>query len=769
MPAIYHQLQHYLVYLSAAMVLAVCWLIYRSYQRLDYNRISLSLRDILPQALLVLLAFISLEMKSLLIDPLAEPRFPWFIRTVFEYSIFFLIPEILLLAALGYSLALWKKIRDIDRKQKEFEDRPNHHFPVQRKTLKDLEDQFPRLYNLIPQRMYLKDMKGVYRSVNAAFAASLKKTPEEIIGRNDHDLFADSLARATYIEDMLVIRRVEDLNGVARDAAAPKGIKYTKMPVYDDDHTVSGVLAIFWDTWDPKETEKQLRDSQIRYSALADYTYDWEYWQDQNGQYQYISPACERISGYSAAELMENPELIYEMILPRFRDKLREHARNVNFSHLPDDTHEAFEYQIQCRDGQRKWLDHRCSPVFSDTGVFLGRRGVNRDITIKQAAIDEMNKLSAAVEQSPVSVVITDIEGNIEYVNPRFCQITGYSAEVIIGRNSRILNSGYHSSEFYRELWATINSGKNWTGEFRNRKKNGDLFWEDASIGPIMNNEGEISRFVALKMDITRQKTLLDKESMLQNQLIQNNKLASLGVLSAGLAHEINNPNNYIMYNSELVKSMINEFVETRKDCQFPKRDLEVINTLLNAISDGTARINRIIESLKSFSRQGETDDLMLDIVQVNHLVEVVLTMMNYHIKKMTDNFEFVAGPEIPTGYWDAQKIEQVLLNLIENALEALPDRKKAIQVITDYRAADETVCITVRDEGIGIQPDIIQNIFEPFFSTRKSSGGTGLGLSISYAIIREHQGDILVHSEPGKGTKFEVLLPLNKAKVITP
>ena len=196
--------------------------------------------------------------------------------------------------------------------------------------------------------------------------------------------------------------------------------------------------------------------------------------------------------------------------------------------------------------GNYRCLSTTQVPLRDNHGIIVALVGMGRDITEHKQAEEELRKLSQAVEQSQVSVVITDTEGRIEYVNPRFTEVTGYTSEEAVGNNPRILKSGEQPPEFYKALWDTITAGKDWRGELRNKKKSGELCWENVSISPIRDAEGVITHFLAVKVDVTEQKKL-------KEQLTQSQKMEAIGLLAGGVAHDFNNLLCIIIGYSDLI------------------------------------------------------------------------------------------------------------------------------------------------------------------------------------------------------------------------
>ena len=289
-------------------------------------------------------------------------------------------------------------------------------------------------------------------------------------------------------------------------------------PINPDDLD-AGVTFTALDITESKQAEQEIRESEQKFRFLADNTYDWEYWINPEGQYIYLSQSCERITGYSPEEFYKNPDFLFKLVRPEFVEMVQKHYRNEMHKQAPTSN---FEFSLINRSGDLRWIDHNCTAIFDGQGNFLGRCGNNRDITERKKTEENIRKLSTAVEQSPSIIVITDITGIIEYANPKFTELTGYSNAELVGQNPRILKSGEQSDAFYKEFWETISAGNEWHGEFHNKKKNGDFFWESASISPIFDSHGKITNYIKVAEDITERKQTQEalQESRLQLKLI---------------------------------------------------------------------------------------------------------------------------------------------------------------------------------------------------------------------------------------------------------
>jgi PAS domain S-box-containing protein len=449
---------------------------------------------------------------------------------------------------------------------------------------------------------------------------------------------------------------------------------------------------------------------------------------------------------------------------------------------------------------------HYCVPILSSTGRVLGvlniyiveRQEKDLDqesflytIVSTLAVVIEHHRmearyrgLSQAVEQSPASVVITDTQGNIEYVNSKFMQVTGYSAEEVLGKNPRILKSGETRREEYEAMWNTIRAGGEWRCEFHNLRKNDEMFIEAASISPIKGTDGAITHFVAVKEDITERKVM-------ESQLSHSQKMESIGQLAAGIAHEINTPTQYVGDNLNFLDEafgdtarlldtyetlMVSPAREDRTDPEQTealerlKEELdieylreEVPQSIAQAL-EGVAQIGRIVGAMKQFAHPGSTDKGAADL---NAAIESTATVARNEWKYVA-NLNLELDPGLPPVPCLIGEINQVVLNMIINAAHAIrekldeaPDEQGTITISTHAENAEAV--IRIRDTGAGIPEHLQTRIFDPFFTTKEVGKGTGQGLAISYNVVHEkHGGYISCESSVGEGTVFGIHLPLN-------
>lgn len=367
----------------------------------------------------------------------------------------------------------------------------------------------------------------------------------------------------------------------------------------------------------------------------------------------------------------------------------------------------------------------------------------------------QRTQLSAVIEQTADSVVITDAENTVLYVNPAFEKVTGYSRADIIGQTPNILKSGKHTVDFYRTLWQTISSGRVWRGRFVNRKKDGSLFTEDATITPIRDEQGAIINYVAVKRDVTR-------ELELEEQYRQSQKMEAIGSLAGGIAHDFNN-----------ILTGTNGFAELLQ-MQLPPDS--PYQELVTRIMRGGQRATELVRQLLAFSRKQVVEPRVLDLNSVvSDLERMVLHFIGEHIQLTTN-----LAPQLWPIKADPTQLEQIMLNLAINARDAMPTGGQLKFETANVTLADETippqleleggefVRLTVSDTGIGMSAEVKAHIFEPFFTTKELGRGTGLGLATVYGIVRQNSGFIWVDSEPGQGATFKIYLP-RVAEVVTP
>lgn len=369
-----------------------------------------------------------------------------------------------------------------------------------------------------------------------------------------------------------------------------------------------------------------------------------------------------------------------------------------------------------------------------------------RDITAQKRAKAERTRLMAAIEQVGEGIFVTDAQGTIQFVNPAFKRMTGYSGEEAVGQNLRILESGEQDELLYRNLWGTVSGGTTWSGRMVNKRKDGTLYTEETTISPVRDALGQIVNYVGVGRDIT-------ENLRLAAQFQHAQKMEAVGLLAGGVAHDYNNMLTVILGYAELAQRKVDPAQSLHAD--------------LEEIIKAGKRSTGITRQLLTFARKQTITPVVLDL---NKAVTNMLNMLRRLIGEGID-LVWLPGKEHALVKMDPVQVDQMLANLCLNARDAIADVGK-ITIETGSVVFDESYCadhvgfvageyvlLAVSDNGCGMDKDTQDQIFEPFFTSKAVGQGTGLGLSMVYGIVKQNHGFINVYSEPGKGTTFRIYL----------
>ena len=410
--------------------------------------------------------------------------------------------------------------------------------------------------------------------------------------------------------------------------------------------------------------------------------------------------------------------------------------------------------------------------------------------------LESLRNFRFAADQHAI-VSIADAGGRIVEANERFLQISGYSRAELLGQDHRLLNSGHHPQCFFAKLWQTIAAGNVWNGILRNRRKDGDFYWVATTIVPIRGSDGRPSRYISIRTDISGQveaeeelrKTSAALEHLVaqrteqlgeaQQQLLQTEKLASIGQLAAGIAHEINNPIGYVHSNLGSLKIYLTNLfrildayagvepalpagargmaelvrLKNELDLDFLRQDLPA---LMEESKEGLERVRKIVQDLKDFSRVDSSQEWQW--ADLHRGLDSTLNVINNEIKYKADVIKEYG--ELPEVECLPSQLNQVFMNLLVNAAHAIgADQRGTITLRSG--CAGEQVWVEVTDSGSGIAPEHLKRIFDPFFTTKPVGKGTGLGLAISYGIVERHGGKLAAFNHAYGGAVFTLLLPL--------
>ena len=411
------------------------------------------------------------------------------------------------------------------------------------------------------------------------------------------------------------------------------------------------------------------------------------------------------------------------------------------------------EGEIIIKDGSKRLIGWSSTLSYDSQQTPISITFIGTDITEKKYIEDELRKASQAIEQSPNTVMITDTSGHIVYTNPTFTELTGYNKEEVLGKNPKILQSGETNEDDYQALWHALKNGKEWIGEFHNKKKNGELYWESARISAIKDTEGHITHFLAVKEDITEKKQLAEEVEQRNKEFAKNELLAGVGKMANMIAHDLRNPLSSIKMGMQILHK--------KNDQSIGDDGQELIDIGLEQVQ----YMESILSDLLSFSRP---DQLNLEWLSLEKLLDTSLLSVQNEIDRnnVIINTDYQTG--LPTINADKTKIRQVFSNLIINSIQALnaqSDRDSFISISAFINITDlgPMIEIQIADNGVGIDEETQKKLFEPFFTTRAK--GTGLGLAIVKRIIEQHKGHIRVVSEISHGTTFCIVLPISNTE----
>jgi PAS domain S-box-containing protein len=553
---------------------------------------------------------------------------------------------------------------------------------------------------------------------------------------------------------------------------------------------------------DRKEAEAKIQRLSQLYAALSQCNEDIVRCASEEELFPKLCRAAVQFGGMKMAWIgIANPDTRVFRIAASFGERADEYLRGIKLSEAADKSFEGGPASIALRDNRPVWhedfphtslnapwherrtqfgwgasvslpLHRKGVPVgvftlyASDAGAFdeAARRLLNEmamDISFaldnltraseRKLADMELRTLSRAVEQSPASIVITDRAGNIDYVNPRFEQVTGYTRAEANGKNPRILKSGMNAPELYVQLWATISGGGEWRGELCNRRKNGELYWESAAISGVRGETGEIEHYIAVKEDITERKRLEEVHRQAQ-------KLESLGTLASGISHDFNNILAAIQGNADLA------IEDVGPD--------HIAMESLQQIRKASGRASELVRRIMAFGRPSEPHHKSADLSAVTgEVINLLRSTLPAGIS-MTMDF----AKDTPHVLADAAQVHEVIVNLTTNAAYAIGPRAGSIEYrlepmhVTNENASGvpglkpgRYARLTVIDSGYGMDAAALEHIFDAFYTTKPVGVGTGLGLSMVYGIMKSHGGAVAVESSPGKGSRFHLYFPASE------
>lgn len=607
------------------------------------------------------------------------------------------------------------------------------------------EEEFIKISNAVNQTddmVFITNAKGIIEYVNPAFERDTGYSPHEIIG-NTPRIIKSSLQDDAYYKtlwDTIIAGKIFRGTPINRKKNGEHYIaQQTISPIRNFRGEITHFVSTCKDITNLKKAEEELSRSEKQYRQLFETTSDLIQVTSPEGKILFANSTWHKVLGYTEAELLNLH--IDDIIHPDELAKCYEFfKRSLNG--------EKFEYVVSRFVSKRgKFIDVEGS-ISCQTGDHNSQKITCflRDVTERKRTEIDLIKFKHVIEQGSVSVVITDIEGKIEYVNPHFTSLTGYQLNEVLWKTPRVLSSGYHNQEFYQELWATIISGNIWRGELLNKKKNGETYWALVIISPIYNLEGKITHFAGIEEDITDKKKLFEELVVAKEKAEEMNKVKSY--FFANMSHELRTPLIGILGFSEVLKDSL----ESDEDLRSMAETILVGgNRLLNTL-------NLILNISKVESDKLEKKIFALNIVP--HLKRVFEKYKRDAVQLGLD-YQFTSVSEEIICKVDSVLVENIFNQIVNNAFKFTHQGSVSIHAtVTDSKAV-----VTVTDTGIGIPKDKQDIVWYEFRQASeglsRSFEGTGLGLTIAKKYAEAIGGKIFVTSEEGKGSTFTVELPL--------
>lgn len=600
------------------------------------------------------------------------------------------------------------------------------------------------LLEAIPGPVFYKSTDHAYLGCNEAFSTFVGLPREQIIGKSVYDVAPESLARVFRERDEELFRnpgtQVYESSFKCHDGTI-RQVMFHKATFGHSNGNVAGLIGVILDITDRKRAEAKIQQQNTFLTGLLEAISHPFYVIDVKDHRVVMANSSARKSFssgegtcYALTHGRDDPCNAEHHPCPLERVKHTgrpTHLEHVHYSASGEASHVAiFAYPVKDATGRVRYVVEYAV-----------------DVTDRKHSEEERIRLTTAIEQSAEMVVITDTEGTIQYVNPAFERITGYTRQEAIGRNITILKSNQKDEHVDQNMWDTLAGGEVWTGHFVNKKKDGTLFEEDATISPIKDDSNKIVSHVAVKRDVTR-------EVLLQKQLQQAQKMESVGTLAGGIAHDFNNILTIVLGYSELLLAD-----KSRGAAEYEE---------ILAIRQAARRGSDLVKQILTFSRRAEYHPRPMSL---NQEVQQAKRLLSRTIPKMIQ-IDLHLADDLKTVHADPGQMEQILLNLAVNAKDAMPNGGKLVIETRNVYLNDEYcrahlgvkpgpyVLLTVSDTGHGMEREIMDHVFEPFYTTKQVGEGTGLGLALVFGIVKGHGGHVACYSEPGVGTTFRIYLP---------
>ncbi len=617
--------------------------------------------------------------------------------------------------------------------------------------LLESREYYRTLTETLPQTIFEYDLNGKLTYANQAGFVTFKYTPQDLEnGLNMFQMIIPEDRERAKRNMVLVLNDGKQFpntyTALKKDGTAFPILVYSSAIMkFDKPAGVRGILIVA-DISEIKKSEELLKQSESRFRILIENS-PLAIAISVDNKFIYINEKFEKMFGYTDPGKILG-SLVVSMIAPDYRAFVKEKNKEVEEGSAGTWTYESY--------GIRK--DRSIFPFQADiTKIEMDNKtaliSFISDITERVNDQRKLNVLSRAIHQSPVSVMITNSNGDIEYVNPKFTEISGYTADEVSGKNPRILQSKDTPDGTYKNLWDKLLSGRKWEGEFLNKRKNGEFYWESAVISPVIDDKGKIIQFVAVKEDIT------DKKKFENDLIIAKEKAESANRLKsnflANMSHELRTPLVGVLGYSEILLSELNnpDYIE-----------------MVTTIKKSGERLNETLNSILDLSMiESDKQKLNIEIIDLKETLEKLIFMFLPSAKEKKLYLK-LSLPDYHVHFKsDKEVLTKVLRNLINNAIKFTYTGGVTMNLTTSIDSDNQEIHIAVMDSGIGIPEEFQHLVFEPFRQVSEGSArkfeGSGLGLSLVRKFVELLGGSISISSIVGKGSTFSISFPLTIQK----
>ena len=605
-------------------------------------------------------------------------------------------------------------------------------------------DELKRIFDTAGDGMWVIDKDFNVVLPNHMLSVLLRRDQDEIIGQKCYEILRTPICRTSACPLVRILKGESHVK-CEIEIDCKDGTKsycmLTASPLWGRNMEIGGIVEDFKDITENKRIQEALQQSEGTYQAIFETTGTAMLIIEEDGTISMVNREFEKIFGYSKAET-EGKKSWFEFIA---EDDLRK-VKDYHYKRRADRESVPVNYEFQGvdREGNVKTLLINVALI---PGTKKSVASV-LDITERKLAEMENLMLATAVEHAAEGITVTDRKGIIRYVNPAFERISGYGREEIIGQHHRILKSSRHDDNFYRAMWQTLRNGNVWSGRMHKERKDGTPYEAELSISPILDSSGNVTSYVAIERDVT-------KEIELQTQLRQMQKMEAIGTLAGGIAHDFNNILGAIIGYAEMAVEDVSED--------------QLMQHYLKQVLKAAYRGRDLVKQIITFARKTEEERRPLKVIPI---LKEALKLLRASLPTTIDiRFDIKTEADMIMG--DPSHIHQLLMNLCSNAAHAMREKGGVLEVRLNDVWVDSHFVeahpdlkpgpylkLTVSDTGHGMDPATMERIFEPFFTTKKPGEGTGLGLAVVHGIVKSYGGTITVYSEVGKGSTFNVFLP---------